>query len=151
MGKENKDDVKTYKSPLATPLMEGKTLEKGLKLLKKVAKQEQECKGQKGNKPLRRGMVEVTKAVKKGTKGMIFIASDIFPDDVFSHLPALCEDQKVLYAFLGARKTLGASCLSKRMSSCVMIVDPSECASISDLQKDYDNTKKSLLKNHPYL
>lgn len=65
----------------------GKGLEKALKALKKAAQSDQEEKGEfsvlysmnlsgsKKPKLLRRGVVEVTKALKKGEMGVVFIAS----------------------------------------------------------------------------
>lgn len=69
-------------SPIASPLA-GKKLSKKLhKTVKKASKARQ----------LKRGVKEVVKALRKGEKGLLLLASNITPIDVISHLPLLAEE-----------------------------------------------------------
>lgn len=43
---------------------------------------------------LKRGVKEVVKALRKGEKGLLLLASNITPIDVISHLPVLAEETK---------------------------------------------------------
>eukprot|EP00435_Cladocopium_sp_Y103_P073303 s106_g43.t1 len=71
-----------YVSPLADPLIADKLLDRALKLLKKAISEKQ----------TRRGVPECTKAMRKGQKGICFLAADIYPMDVFAHVPLLAEE-----------------------------------------------------------
>ena len=55
-------------------------------------------------KALKRGVKEVVKAVRKGTKGTCIIAGDVSPIDVLSHVPVLCEDNEVPYVFVPSKE-----------------------------------------------
>lgn len=54
-------------------------------------------------KGLKRGVKDVVKAIKKGTKGVVVFAADVSPADVISHIPVLCEDNQIPYIFLRSR------------------------------------------------
>ncbi|KNC21557.1 hypothetical protein FF38_07320 [Lucilia cuprina] len=105
MGKEKevKDEVDNYEErlpallPFATPLANKKLNKKVLKSVKKASKA----------KLAKRGVKEVVKALRKGEKGIVIIAGDIWPADVISHLPVLCEDNKVPYVFIPSKEDLG--------------------------------------------
>ena len=55
-------------------------------------------------KALKRGVKEVVKAVRKGSKGTCIIAGDVSPIDVLSHVPVLCEDNEVPYVFVPSKE-----------------------------------------------
>ncbi len=41
-------------------------------------------------KKLKRGVKDVVKSIRKGSKGLCVIAADVSPVDVISHIPVLC-------------------------------------------------------------
>ncbi|BAO39811.1 Ribonucloprotein [Kluyveromyces marxianus] len=98
--------------PFAKPLASKKLNKKVLKTVKKASKA----------KNVKRGVKEVVKALRKGEKGLVVIAGDIFPQDVISHLPVLCEDQSVPYIFVPSKQDLGSAGATKRPTSVVFIV-----------------------------
>ena len=50
--------------------------------------------------------------LKKGDKGLCLIAGDIYPIDVISHLPVLCEEKDTAYIYVPSKHDLGAfSCV----------------------------------------
>ncbi|TYJ57879.1 hypothetical protein B9479_001489 [Cryptococcus floricola] len=99
-------------SPIASPLA-GKKLSKKLhKTVKRASKARQ----------LKRGVKEVVKALRKGEKGLLLLASNITPIDVISHLPLLAEEAAgVEYCWVLSKEELGAAAGTKRATSCVLI------------------------------
>ncbi|CAN6670953.1 H/ACA ribonucleoprotein complex subunit Nhp2p [Trichomonascus vanleenenianus] len=116
--KETKEEVDNYDArlpavlPFAQPLAPKKLNKKILKTVKKASKA----------RHVKRGVKEVVKSLRKGEKGLVVIAGDISPPDVISHIPVLCEDEKVPYVFLPSKADLGSAGATKRPTSCVMIV-----------------------------
>ena len=49
-----------------------------------------------------------TQGMKKGDKGLCLIAGDIYPIDVISHLPILCEEKDIAYIYVPSKHDLGA-------------------------------------------
>lgn len=57
---------------------------------------------------------------------LCIIAGDISPIDVISHLPILCEDFGIPYVFVPSKAELGEAAVTKRPTSCVLIVPSSK-------------------------
>ncbi len=112
-------------SPIAKPMADDKLSKKILKAVKKAAKV----------KALKRGVKEVVKAVRKGSKGVCIIAGDVSPIDVLSHVPVLCEDNEVPYVFVPSKEELGAAGLTKRPTSCILLM-PKPWKQAKDADKD---------------
>ncbi|KAL7424870.1 snoRNA-binding protein [Cryptotrichosporon argae] len=97
---------------IAVPLAPKKLSKKVLKTVKRASKARQ----------LKRGVKEVVKALRKGEKGLLVLASNITPIDVVSHLPLLAEEtQGVEYVWVLAKEELGLASGTKRATSCVLI------------------------------
>jgi ribosomal protein L7Ae-like RNA K-turn-binding protein len=45
--------------------------------------------------------------LKRGDKGLCLIAGDIYPIDVISHLPILCEEKETPYIYVPSKHDLG--------------------------------------------
>lgn len=121
---ENYEERLPAKLDFASPLASKKLNKKLLKTVKRASK----------HKQVKRGVKEVVKALRKGDKGLVVIAGDIWPPDVISHIPVLCEDSKVQYVFVPSKEDLGTAGSTKRPTSCVMI-SPSSNASVKDKEK----------------
>ncbi|KAL8270964.1 hypothetical protein Esti_005119 [Eimeria stiedai] len=123
-----------YVSPVAEPLLDGKALKRSLKLIQAVASREKISRNKskenggegarKTVKLLRRGVHEVTKSLRKGEKGIVFFASDVYPIEITAHLPILCEEKGVTYAYICPKKALGHAFKSKRPASVIMVMNP---------------------------
>ncbi|KAF8059994.1 NHP2 [Scenedesmus sp. PABB004] len=114
---------------IAKPLADEKLSKKVLKLSKRAAKRKQ----------IKRGVKEVVKAIRKNTKGICVLAGDISPIDVITHIPIVCEDNKVPYIYVPSKEELGASGLSKRPTSCMLILPkPLKGGADDDEQKEFD-------------
>ncbi|GME76789.1 unnamed protein product [Ambrosiozyma monospora] len=116
--------------PFAKPLATKKLNKKILKTVKKASK----------SKNVKRGVKEVVKALRKGEKGLVIIAGDIFPQDVISHIPVLCEDSGVPFLFVPSKEDLGSAGATKRPTSCVMIVPKKD----GDYKEGYNEIVKEI-------
>ncbi|TDH71259.1 hypothetical protein CCR75_002789 [Bremia lactucae] len=98
-------------SVIAKPLATKRQTKRAYKVVKRATKV----------KSIKRGVKEVVKGIRKGEKGVCIIAGDISPVDVISHIPVLCEEYDIPYIFTPSKVDLGASALSKRPTSCILI------------------------------
>ncbi|XP_041061607.1 H/ACA ribonucleoprotein complex subunit 2-like protein [Carcharodon carcharias] len=118
---EYEETEKTYEelvgsvNAIAQPLASRKLSKKLYKCVKKAAKVKQ----------IRRGVKEVQKFINKGEKGIVILAGDTLPIDVYSHLPILCEDNNLPYAYIPSKMDLGAAAGSKR-PTCAILIKPHE-------------------------
>lgn len=109
-------------NPIAQPLASKKLSKKLYKCVKKACK----------IKNIRRGVKEVQKFINKGEKGIVVLAGDTLPIDVYCHLPVMCEDRSLPYAYIPSKVDLGSSAGSKR-PTCVILIKPH-----ADYQEAYD-------------
>ncbi|XP_064314751.1 H/ACA ribonucleoprotein complex subunit 2 isoform X2 [Phalacrocorax carbo] len=84
------------------------------------------------HKQIRRGVKEVQKFINKGEKGIMVLAGDTLPIDVYCHIPIMCEDRSLPYAYVPSKADLGAAAGSKR-PTCVIMIKPHE-----EYQETYD-------------
>ena len=125
----NKSEDKVYSdlsknvNAIAKPLASRKLCKGLYKITGKAAK----------HTTLRRGVKEVTKAIRKGEKGIIVLAGDVTPIDVYSHLPVFCEENDIPYCYVPSRQDLGEATQTKRPTCAVMI----ECC--DDFRSKYDH------------
>eukprot|EP00049_Salpingoeca_infusionum_P026086 m.23604 g.23604 ORF g.23604 m.23604 type:complete len:244 (-) comp8520_c0_seq1:1893-2624(-) len=98
-------------SAISKPLASKKLTKNAYKLVKKAQKA----------KMLSRGVKEVGKAIRQGKTGVCFIAGDISPIDVISHMPVLCEEASIPYCYVPSKEDLGAAGQTKRPTSIVLV------------------------------
>merc|ERR1711908_128218 len=68
---------------------------------------------------------KILKAVKKAAKVKALkrcVKEVVSPIDVLSHVPVLCEDNEVPYVFVPSKEELGAAGLTKRPTSCILLL-----------------------------
>lgn len=82
--------------------------------------------GAKNSGKLRRGMNETTKAVERNQAKLVVIAGDVDPEEIVMHLPALCDEKKIPYAFVPSKLELGRAAGLDVPSSAVAIVEAGE-------------------------
>jgi H/ACA ribonucleoprotein complex subunit 2 len=124
-----------FVSPMAKPLAGKKLHKKIFKAVRKGACTARGCvnwwhcdvwRGAATEaKLLKRGVKEVVKAIRKGSKGLCVLAGDIAPMDVISHIPVFCEENGVAYVFVTSKAELGQSAKTKRPTSCVLLTQES--------------------------
>uniref|UniRef100_A0A8C5MHY0 H/ACA ribonucleoprotein complex subunit 2 n=1 Tax=Leptobrachium leishanense TaxID=445787 RepID=A0A8C5MHY0_9ANUR len=92
-------DLLANLNPIAKPLAGRKLTKKIYKCIKKAVKQ----------KNIRRGVKEVQKFLNKGEKGIVVLAGDTLPIEVYCHIPVMCEDLSIPYAYTPS-KTVSRKC-----------------------------------------
>ncbi len=104
------------------------TYEKVKSLLSKISK---------GGK-IKAGVNEVTKIVERGQAKFVVMAEDVSPEELLMHLPVLCKEKKVSFAYVTTKKDLGEASGLKISASCIAVTDD------GSLAKDLDQLKKQL-------
>ncbi|MGB9732794.1 MAG: 50S ribosomal protein L7Ae [Candidatus Micrarchaeia archaeon] len=56
---------------------------------------------------IKKGANEVTKSVERGLATFVVIAEDVEPEEVVMHIPTLCEQKKIPYAYVPTKEILG--------------------------------------------
>ncbi len=56
---------------------------------------------------LRKGTNECTKAIERSEAKLVVIAEDVDPEEIVMHLPVLCEEKKIPFAYVAEKKALG--------------------------------------------
>ena len=56
---------------------------------------------------LRKGVNEATKAIESGKTQLVVIAEDVDPEEIVMHLPMLCEEKGIPYAYVPSKADLG--------------------------------------------
>ncbi len=73
---------------------------------------------------VRKGTNEVTKLVERGTAKFIVMSEDVQPEEILAHIPFLCEEKKVPYAYVPNKEELGVACGLEKPTASVAIMDP---------------------------
>lgn len=66
-------------------------------------------------------MKDVQSRLNKGEKGIVLFAGDVTPIEIMCHLPAVCEDKGIPYAYTPSRIDLGAAMGVKRGTVTLLI------------------------------
>lgn len=72
---------------------------------------------------LRKGTNEVTKLVERGETQMVIMAEDVSPPEILMHMPALCDERSVPYAYVPSKAELGNACGLEKPTAAIAIVD----------------------------
>jgi large subunit ribosomal protein L7Ae len=56
---------------------------------------------------VKKGVNEVTKSIERGLASFVVIAEDVEPEEVVMHIPMLCEQKKITFAYLPTKELLG--------------------------------------------
>lgn len=81
---------------------------------------------------VKKGTNEVTKSIERGTGKLIIISEDVDPPEVVAHLPILCDEQGVPYAFVPSQQELGKSLGLETKSAAAVILDAGDAKHIVD-------------------
>ena len=73
---------------------------------------------------VRKGTNEVTKLVERGTAKFIVMSEDVQPEEILAHIPFLCEEKNVPYAYVPNKQELGVACGLEKPTASVAIMDP---------------------------
>jgi large subunit ribosomal protein L7Ae len=85
---------------------------------------------------IKKGSNEATKAIERGVALLVLIGSDVQPEEVVMHLPALCDEKKVPYLFVKRQNDIGAASGLDVGSAAAAIVKPGKAKeTIDDIAK----------------
>lgn len=117
------EDKLKYVNTIAKPMASKKLAKKIYKCIKKASKHKTY---------LRNGLKDVQKHIRKGEKGIVIFAGDVFPIEIMCHLPVVCEDKDIPYCYTPSRQDIGIAMGVKRGSLMVLIKEHPEYKELYD-------------------
>lgn len=72
---------------------------------------------------VRKGTNETTKAVERGEAKLVVMATDVSPEEILAHMPYLCDEKGVPYAYVPSKDELGRAAGLKVGSASIAIVE----------------------------
>ncbi|HUU06939.1 MAG TPA: 50S ribosomal protein L7Ae [Thermoplasmata archaeon] len=72
---------------------------------------------------VRKGTNEVTKLVERGEAVFVVMAEDVSPPEILMHMPILCEEKNIPYAYVPTKAELGNACGLEKPTAAVAVVD----------------------------
>ncbi len=73
---------------------------------------------------LKKGANEVTKTIERGKARLVIIAEDTSPPEILMHVPYLCEEKGIPFAYVPSKQELGNTASLKVPTTAVAIVQP---------------------------
>jgi large subunit ribosomal protein L7Ae len=58
---------------------------------------------------VKKGVNETTKSIERRTAQFVVVAGDVSPEEVVIHIPMLCKEHNIPYAFVPSKKDLGGA------------------------------------------
>jgi len=85
---------------------------------------------------VRKGTNEVTKLIERGQAKLVVMAEDVTPPEVMAHLPYLCEEKGIPYAYVPNKSELGTASGLHVGTASVAVIEPGKSkALIEDIRK----------------
>ncbi|MEM2944402.1 MAG: 50S ribosomal protein L7Ae [Methanomassiliicoccales archaeon] len=72
---------------------------------------------------VKKGSNEVTKLVERGEAVFVVMAEDVQPPEILAHLPLLCEERNIIYAYVPSKAELGNASGLEKPTAAVAVVD----------------------------
>ncbi|MCQ5375634.1 MAG: 50S ribosomal protein L7Ae [Methanomassiliicoccales archaeon] len=72
---------------------------------------------------VKKGSNEVTKLVERGETVFVVMAEDVQPPEILAHLPLLCEERNITYAYVPSKAELGNASGLEKPTAAVAVVD----------------------------
>ncbi len=73
---------------------------------------------------VRKGTNEVTKVVERGEAKLVILAEDVNPPEILAHIPLLCEEREVPYAYVPSKQELGGAVGMNASAASIAIINP---------------------------
>jgi ribosomal protein eL8 len=90
---------------------------------------------------IRKGMNEVTKSIERKTAKLVVMAEDVSPPEILFHIPLLCDEKNVPYAYVNTKKELGNAVRINVSTSAAAIEAPGS-GNDKDLQELVNQVKQ---------
>lgn len=81
---------------------------------------------------VRKGTNEVTKLVERGDAAFVVMAEDVQPEEILAHMPILCEEKGIPYAYVPSKQELGVSVGLGKATASVAILDAGKAKPVLD-------------------
>lgn len=85
---------------------------------------------------VRKGVNETTKAVERGEAQFVVIAEDVDPPEIVAHLPLLCDDKGIPYAYVPSKEELGKAAGLEVSASSVAVLDAGQAKSLLEALRE---------------
>ena len=72
---------------------------------------------------IRKGVNETTKAVERGIAKLVIMAGDVEPQEILMHIPVLCGEKQVPFAYVPSKLELGKASGIEVPTSSIAIVE----------------------------
>ncbi|RLG41980.1 MAG: 50S ribosomal protein L7ae [Thermoproteota archaeon] len=93
---------------------------------------------------IRKGVNETTKSIERGEAVFVVVAEDVDPPEIVAHIPLLCDEKNVPYAYVPSKAELGKAAGIEVASSSVAIIDPGQAKSLMEaLVEKIEEVKKA--------
>jgi large subunit ribosomal protein L7Ae len=90
-----------------------------------------------------KGANEATKQVERGQAKIVIMAEDVTPEEILAHMPILCEEKNIPYAYVPSKQELGHSAGLIVPTAAVAILNPGkEKGGIENIVKKIETLKK---------
>ncbi len=72
---------------------------------------------------VRKGVNETTKSIERGVAKLVVMAEDTTPEEILMHIPVLCDEKKISYAYVPSKAELGKAAGIDVSTSSIAIED----------------------------
>ena len=79
---------------------------------------------------IKKGANEVTKVVEKGQAQLVIMAEDVQPEEILAHMPLLCEEKGIPYAYVPSKQELGSAAGLPVATTAVAIIKPGKAKAL---------------------
>jgi large subunit ribosomal protein L7Ae len=76
------------------------------------------------NGKISKGANEATKQVERGQAKIVIMAEDVTPEEILAHMPILCEEKNIPYAYVPSKQELGSSAGLIVPTAAVAVLNP---------------------------
>ena len=91
---------------------------------------------------VRKGTNEVTKLIERSAAALVVMAEDVQPPEILAHMPLLCEERNIPYAYVPSKAELGNACGLEKPTASVAIVDVGKAKPLFDALVEQINKLK---------
>jgi large subunit ribosomal protein L7Ae len=81
---------------------------------------------------VKKGTNEVTKLVERGEAVFVVMAEDVQPPEILAHMPLLCEERNIPYAYVASKAELGNACGLEKPTASIAITEAGKAKPLID-------------------
>ncbi|MCX6652377.1 MAG: 50S ribosomal protein L7Ae [Methanomassiliicoccales archaeon] len=81
---------------------------------------------------VKKGTNEVTKLVERGEASFVVMAEDVQPPEILAHMPMLCEERNIPYAYVASKAELGNACGLEKPTASIAVIDAGKAKPLID-------------------